>query len=233
MSETETTLREIASKRILVIDGAMGTMIQRHGLSEGDFRGSRFERHPKDLKGDNDVLVITRPDVVRGVHDAYFDAGADIVETNTFNATSIVQVDYGLEGHAYEINVAAARLARESAREWTKRTPKKPRFVAGAIGPMNKTLSLSPSVADPGYRAVTFDEVRASYAEQVRGLIDGGADVLMAETIIDTLNAKAALVAIQDVFEEKGVHLPLMISVTLTDKRGRTLSGQTVEAFWI
>ncbi|MDP9001940.1 MAG: methionine synthase [Myxococcota bacterium] len=233
MNDTDSILRELIDRRILLLDGAMGTMIQRRNLSEGDFRGARFERHPRDLKGDNDILVLTRPDVVRAVHDAYFEAGADLVETNTFNSTSIVQADYGMEGHAYEMNVAAARLAKESAREWTKRTPKKPRFVAGAIGPLNKTLSLSPSVADPGYRAVTFDEVRDAYAEQVRGLIDGGVDLVLLETFIDTLNAKAALVAVQDVFDGMGVRLPIIISMTITDKSGRTLSGQTVEAFWI
>jgi 5-methyltetrahydrofolate--homocysteine methyltransferase len=233
MSDTETTLRELMSQRILVLDGAMGTMIQRRGLKEPDFRGARFERHERDLKGNYDVLTLTRPDVVRAVHDAYFEAGADLVETDTFNATSIVQTEYALANCAYEMNVAAARLAKESAQEWTKRTPNKPRFVAGSMGPLNKTLSLSPSVADPGYRAVTFDQVREAYAEQVRGLVDGGADVLLVETIFDTLNAKAALVAIEDVFEDRGVRLPVMISVTIADKSGRTLSGQTVEAFWI
>jgi 5-methyltetrahydrofolate--homocysteine methyltransferase len=233
MSDTDTILREVMSRRILVLDGAMGTLIQRRELSEGDFRGARFERHPRDLKGDNDLLVLTRPDVVRAVHDAYFDAGADLIETNTFNSTSIVQADYGLQEYAHELNVAAARIAKECAREWTKRTPKKPRFVAGAIGPLNKTLSLSPSVADPGYRAVTFDEVREAYAEQMRGLVEGGADLFLLETFIDTLNAKAALVAVEDVFEEMGVRLPVIVSMTITDKSGRTLSGQTVEAFWI
>jgi 5-methyltetrahydrofolate--homocysteine methyltransferase len=233
MSTVETTLRELLARRILVLDGAMGTMVQRSGVTERDYRGARFERHPSDLKGDTDVLVLTRPDVIRGIHDAYFEAGADIAETNTFGATSIVQAEYGLEAHAFEMNVVAARIAKESAREWTKRTPGKPRFVAGSIGPLNKTLSLSPSVADPGYRAVTFDQVRDAYAEQVRGLVEGGADLLLVETIFDTLNAKAALVAIEDTFDALGVRLPVMISVTITDKSGRTLSGQTVEAFWI
>jgi 5-methyltetrahydrofolate--homocysteine methyltransferase len=233
MSDTETLLRELLAERILVLDGAMGTMIQRRGLSEGDFRGSRFERHPRDLKGDTDVLALTRPDVLRSIHDQYFAAGADIAETNTFGATSIVQAEYGLEDAAHDINVAAARVAKESARDWTRRTPGKPRFVAGSIGPLNKTLSLSPSVADPGYRAVTFDQVRDAYAEQVRGLVEGGVDVLLVETIFDTLNAKAAIVAIEDVFEQLGTRLPVMISVTITDRSGRTLSGQTVEAFWI
>jgi 5-methyltetrahydrofolate--homocysteine methyltransferase len=233
MIDTETTLRELLRQRILVLDGAMGTMIQRRGLTEADYRGARFERHPKDLKGDTDVLALTRPDVLRAIHDEYFDAGADIAETNTFGATSIVQAEYGLEHAAYEINLAAARVAKESAVAWTKRTPRKPRFVAGSIGPLNKTLSLSPSVADPGYRAVTFDQVREAYADQVRALVEGGVDILLVETIFDTLNAKAALVAIEEVFEEKGTRLPVMISVTITDKSGRTLSGQTVEAFWV
>ncbi len=233
MTDTDSILRELLSRRIVVLDGAMGTLIQRRRLSESDFRGARFAAHPRDLKGDNDLLVLTRPDVIRDVHDAYFEAGADLVETNTFNSTGIVQADYGLESVAYELNVAAARLAKESARRWTERTPGKPRFVAGAIGPLNKTLSLSPSVADPGFRAVTFDQVREAYAEQVRGLLEGGADLLLLETFIDTLNAKAALVAVEEVFEEKGVRLPLIVSMTITDKSGRTLSGQTVEAFWI
>jgi 5-methyltetrahydrofolate--homocysteine methyltransferase len=233
MSDTETTLRELLGRRILVLDGAMGTMIQRRGLTEADFRGSRFERHPNDLKGNFDVLALTRPDVLRSIHDAYFEAGADIAETNTFGATRIVLSEYGLEDTAFEMNVAAARAARESALEWTRRTPGKPRFVAGSMGPLNKTLSLSPSVADPGFRAVTFDQVRLAYAEQARGLVEGGVDLLLVETIFDTLNAKAALVAIEEVFEELGTRLPLMISVTITDKSGRTLSGQTVEAFWV
>ncbi len=233
MSTVETTIRELLARRILVLDGAMGTMVQRSGVTEADYRGARFERHPKDLKGNTDVLVLTRPDVIRRIHDQYFEAGADIAETNTFGATSIVQAEYDLGEHAFEMNVAAARFAKESAREWTKRTPGRPRFVAGSIGPLNKTLSLSPSVADPGYRAVTFDQVRDAYAEQVRGLVEGGADILLVETIFDTLNAKAALVAIEDTFEALGVRLPVMISVTITDKSGRTLSGQTVEAFWI
>ena len=233
MNDTETILRELLNRRILVLDGAMGTLLQQRRLTEGDFRGARFERHTHDLKGDFDVLSLTRPDIIRSAHDAYFEAGADIVETATFNSTSIVQADYGLEDKAYEMNVAATRLAKESAREWTKRTPKKPRFVAGAVGPLNKTLSLSPSVADPGFRAVTFDQVRDAYAEQLRGLVDGGSDLLLLETFIDTLNAKAALAAVQDVFEERGVRLPVIVSITITDRSGRTLSGQTVEAFWI
>jgi 5-methyltetrahydrofolate--homocysteine methyltransferase len=233
MTDTETILRELLNRRILVLDGAMGTLLQQRRLTEGDFRGAKFERHTHDLKGDFDVLSLTRPDIVRGAHDAYFEAGADIVETGTFNSTSIVQADYGLEDKAYEMNVAATRVAKESAQAWTKRTPQKPRFVAGAVGPLNKTLSLSPSVADPGFRAVTFDQVRDAYAEQLRGLVDGGSDLLLLETFIDTLNAKAALAAVEDVFEEKGVRLPVIVSMTITDRSGRTLSGQTVEAFWI
>ncbi|HEY8039769.1 MAG TPA: methionine synthase [Polyangiaceae bacterium] len=233
MIDTETTLREILARRIVVLDGAMGTMIQRRGLSEGDYRGARFERHGRDLKGNTDVLALTRPDVLRAIHDEYFDAGADIAETNTFGATGIVQAEYDLAEHAHDINIAAARAARDSAQEWTRRTPGKPRFVAGAMGPLNKTLSLSPSVADPGYRAVTFEQVRDAYAEQARALLEGGVDLLLVETIFDTLNAKAALVAIEDVFQQVGRRLPVMISVTITDKSGRTLSGQTVEAFWI
>jgi 5-methyltetrahydrofolate--homocysteine methyltransferase len=230
--DIKATLQEILSTRILVMDGAMGTMVQRHRPSEADFRGARFRDHSHDLKGDNDILVLTRPDIIRGIHDEYFAAGADLVETNTFAATSVAQADYALESVVYELNVEAARLAKASAAEWTARTPAKPRFVAGAIGPMNRTLSISPSVNDPAFRAVTFDQVRASYAEQVRGLIDGGADTLLVETIFDTLNSKAALVAIEEVFAEKGTRLPVMISVTITDRSGRTLSGQTIEAFW-
>ncbi len=218
-------------KRVLVVDGAMGTMIQRHKLTEADFRGQRFADHGHDLKGDNDILVLTRPDVIAGIHDAYLAAGADIIETNTFNSTSIAQGDYHLESVVRDMNVAAAKLARKVAADWTARTPDKPRFVAGAIGPMNRTLSLSPKVSDPGYRAVTFDQVRDSYAEQINALIDGGVDVLLAETVFDTLNLKACLVAIEQVFADKGVRLPVMISVTITDKSGRTLSGQTLDAF--
>ncbi len=233
MTTTAATLESIIRKRILVIDGAMGTMIQRHHLGEADYRGERFRDHAHDLKGDNDLLVLTRPDVIRGIHEAYLEAGADVVETNTFNATSISQSDYHLETLAYELNVEAARVAREATDVWTRRTPDRPRFVAGAIGPTNRTLSLSPKVSDPAFRAVTFDQVRTAYAEQVRGLMDGGVDAILAETVFDTLNLKACLYAIEEVFAEKGRRLPLMISVTITDKSGRTLSGQTVEAFWV
>lgn len=230
--DVSSLIRRLAGQRILVLDGAMATMIQRHKLDESDFRGRRFANHPKELKGDNDVLVLTRPDVIEGIHRAYLEAGSDLIETNTFNATRISQGEYGLEGVAYDINVEAARLARRVADEYSDRTPDKPRFVAGAIGPLNRTLSLSPDVNDPGYRAVTFDEVRETYAEQIRGLIDGGADLLLAETVFDTLNLKACLVALEDVFAEKGKRLPVMISVTIVDASGRTLSGQTLEAFW-
>jgi len=227
------TLDAILRERILVLDGAMGTMVQRHGLDEADFRGQRFAAHPSDLKGDNDLLVLTRPDVITGIHHAYLEAGADIIETCTFNATSIAQADYGLESAVYELNVAAARLARDAAREWSARTPDRPRFVAGSIGPTNRTLSLSPDVDDPARRAVTFAQVRDAYAGQVRGLLDGGCDLLLVETIFDTLNAKAALVAIDEAFEARGAAVPIMISVTVADRSGRTLSGQNVEAFWV
>ena len=233
MNEDKTkTLEKLLQERILVLDGATGTMFQTFGLTDADFHGDRFKDHAKDLKGNSDILCFTRPDVVRRVHDAFLEAGADIVETNTFTATAVAQADYGLEALAYELNVEATRLAREAADRWSDRTPDQRRFVAGSIGPMNRTLSISPDVNDPSFRAVSWEEVRGAYADQVRGLIDGGADILLVETIFDTLNAKAALVAIEDVLEEKGVRLPVMISVTITDRSGRTLSGQTIEAFW-
>jgi len=227
-SQLEALLRE----RILLVDGAMGTMVQRHELSEADYRGERFADHGIDLKGNNELLVLTRPDVIAGIHDAYLAAGADLIETNTFNAQRVSQGDYALEALSYELNVAAVRLARAAADAWTARTPERPRFVAGAIGPMNKTLSLSPDVNDPAFRAVSFAAVRDAYAEQVRGLLDGGVDVLLVETIFDTLNAKAALLAIETVQRERGSAVPVLISVTITDKSGRTLSGQTIGAFW-
>ncbi len=226
------SLADLAKQRILVLDGAMGTMIQQYKLVEADYRGKRFASHHRDVKGFNDLLVLTKPEVVAEVHAQYLDAGSDIIETNTFNATSIVQADYALESIAYELNVEATKLAKKIAAEYTKKNPKKPRFVAGAIGPMNKTLSISPDVNDASFRPVYFDEVRASYAEQIKGLIDGGADLLLVETIFDTLNAKAALVAIDEIFTERGIRLPLMISVTITDRSGRTLSGQTIDAFY-
>src|SRR5688572_14401752 len=227
------TLHQQLQRRILVLDGAMGTMIQRYKLTEEDFRGAQFKDFPRDLKGNSDLLVITRPDVIGAIHREYLAAGADIIETNTFTATSIAQADYGLESMVREINLAGARVAKEAADEWTKKTPGQPRFVAGSIGPLNRTLSISPDVNDPSFRAVTFDQVREAYEEQVRALIDGGVDILLLETIFDTLNAKAGIVAIENVFEEKGVRLPLMISVTITDRSGRTLSGQMLEAFYL
>ena len=226
-------LEALLDERILILDGAMGTMIQRRGLDEGDFRGGRFAAHGRDLKGNNDLLTLTRPDVVSGIHHAFLEAGADIIETNTFSSTSIAQSDYGLEGLARELNVEAARLARAAADDWTRRTPDRPRFVAGAVGPTNRTLSISPDVNDPGLRASTFDALRDAYAEQARGLLDGGCDLLLVETIFDTLNAKAALAALQEVFEARGAAAPLMISATVTDRSGRTLSGQTIDAFYV
>ena len=226
------TLQRLLAHRILVLDGAMGTMIQRYTLTEADFRGERFRDHPRDLKGDSDVLVLTRPDVISAIHHEYLAAGADILETNTFGATVIAQADYALEPFAYEMNVEGARLAKEAAVEWTAKTPDRPRFVAGSMGPTNRTLSISPDVNNPAFRATTFDAMREAFEEQARGLIDGGADILLLETIFDTLVAKAALVAIENVFEARGVRLPLMISVTITDRSGRTLSGQTLDAFY-
>ncbi len=233
MSDTVTTLTRLLASRILILDGAMGTMVQRLKLSEADFRGSRFANHPCDLKGNNDVLILTRPDAVAEIHAEYLEAGADIIETNTFSSTAVSQADYALESVAYELNLEGARLARRVADEWTARTPDKPRFVAGAMGPTTKTLSVSPDVNDPAFRAITFDAMRDAYRDQARGLIDGGAHLLLVETIIDTLNLKAALVAIDEVFEERGTRLPVMISVTITDRSGRTLSGQTLDAFYV
>ncbi|HSG00820.1 MAG TPA: methionine synthase [Vicinamibacterales bacterium] len=230
---TRDTLDQLLAERLLVLDGAMGTMIQRHRPTEADFRGDRFRNHHKDLKGNNDLLSITQPELIRGIHFEYLRAGADIIETNTFNANGVSQADYDLESAVYDVNVAATRLAREAADAVSAETPDRPRFVAGSIGPANRTLSMSPDVNNPAFRAVTFDGVKAAYADQIRGLIDGGADLLLVETIFDTLNAKAALVAIEEVQEEKGVRLPLMISVTITDRSGRTLSGQTLDAFYI
>ena len=232
-SQTESRLRQLLAHRILILDGAMGTMIQRYTLGEADFRGTRFANHPRDLKGDSDILVLTQPGIITAIHHEYLAAGADIIETNTFGGTVIAQADYALEDAVYEINRDGARLARAAADEWTARTPDRPRFVAGAIGPTNRTLSISPDVNNPAYRAATFDEMRAAYETQVRGLIEGGSDLLLLETIFDTLVGKAALVAIENVFEQLGVRLPLMISVTITDRSGRTLSGQTLDAFYV
>jgi 5-methyltetrahydrofolate--homocysteine methyltransferase len=226
-------LRELLAKRILILDGAMGTMVQSRRLDEHGFRGERFREHPQPLKNNIDLLVLTRPDIISDIHNAYLDAGADIIETNTFASTSIAQADYGLESAAYELNVAGARLAREAADAWSERTPRRPRFVAGAIGPTNRTLSISPDVGNPAFRASTFEHVRKAYREQVRGLIDGGVDLLLLETIFDTLNAKAAIAAVLDEFESRGRELPVMISATITDRSGRTLSGQTLDAFYV
>ncbi|MDN3203429.1 homocysteine S-methyltransferase family protein [Algoriphagus sediminis] len=228
------------TRRILILDGAMGTMIQRHTLTEGDFRTEELSDHPKALKGNNDLLSLSRPDIIREIHMEYLEAGADIIETNTFSGTSIAQADYELSHLAYEINFESAKIAKAAALEMSQKTPDRPRFVAGALGPTNRTASISPDVNDPGFRAVTFDQLAEAYAEQTRGLLEGGVDILLVETIFDTLNAKAALYAIQEVFEERNIPLdpleggiPIMISGTITDASGRTLSGQTTEAFLI
>lgn len=239
MNRSEQLLKA-SKKRVLILDGAMGTMIQRYKLTEEDFRTPALKDHPKALKGNNDLLSLSKPEIIKAIHAAYLDAGADIIETNTFSGTSIAQEDYALPHLAYAINFESAKIAREIAEVYTEKNPDKPRFVAGAIGPTNRTASISPDVNDPGYRAITFDQLSEAYQEQVKGLLDGGADVLLVETIFDTLNAKAALFAIQEVFEERGIPLnpeeggvPVMISGTITDASGRTLSGQTTEAFLI
>ncbi len=224
-------IRKILEHRVMVLDGAMGTMIQRYSLTEEDFRGERFKQHPADLKGNNDILSITKPEIIREIHEEYLEAGADIIETNTFNGTSISQQDYGTESHAYEINRKAAEIAVSAAEKFTLKYPDKPRYVAGALGPTNKTASLSPNVNNPGFRATSFDDLYKAYYEQAQGLMDGGADILLVETVFDTLNAKAALYAISDIFTDKGRELPVMVSGTITDASGRTLSGQTAEAF--
>ncbi len=227
-------IKEILKERILIIDGAMGTMIQRHKLEEQDYRGERFKDWHTDVKGNNDLLSITQPNIIQGIHELYLEAGADIIETNTFSSTTIAQADYDMQALAYELNVASAKSARAAADKYTALNPAKPRFVAGAIGPLNKTLSLSPDVNNPGFRAVTFDEVAEAYTEQIRGLVDGGVDILLVETIFDTLNAKAAIYAIKNYFrKENTTELPIMISGTITDASGRTLSGQTLESFYI
>ncbi len=225
-------LKAALEQRILVLDGAMGTMIQRYHLDEGDFRGRRFADWPRDVKGNNDLLSLTRPELIAAIHSAYLEAGADIVETNTFNSTSISLADYGMEALAREFNQAGAVLARGAADAQAAKTPDRPRWVAGALGPTNRTASISPDVNDAGARNVTFDELRAAYREAAEGLIAGGCDILLVETVFDTLNAKAALFAIDEVFESLGLRLPVMISGTITDLSGRTLSGQTPEAFW-
>ncbi len=225
-------LQDEALKRVLVFDGPRGTMIQQRQLSEEEFRGERFKDYPTSLKGNNDLLNITQPQIVEEIFSEYLDAGSDFVGTNTFNSTSISQADYGLEEICYELNFEGAKIARRAADAATQKTPDKPRFVVGAMGPMSKTLSISPDVNDPGYRAVTFDEVKAAYKEEAQGLVDGGVDFLAVETVFDTLNCKAAIVAIDEVREEKGIDISIMVSGTITDLSGRTLSGQTVEAFW-
>jgi len=237
MTTTDKTelLQRLLRERILILDGAMGTMIQAEKLGEVDFRGAPacgLCDHTRDLKGDNDLLVLTQPAVVAAIHDAFLEAGADIIETNTFNATRIAQSDYGLEAKVRDINFAAARIARERADAWTAKAPDKPRFVAGALGPTNRTATISPDVNDPGFRNVGFDELVAAYGEAIDGLIDGGVDLILVETVFDTLNAKAALYAIDDAFERRGLRLPIIVSGTITDASGRTLSGQTTEAFW-
>ena len=228
------TLRDCLKERILIIDGAMGTMIQRYKLEEADYRGERFKDWHSDVKGNNDLLNITQPQIIESIHKEYLEAGADIIETNTFSSTTIAMADYDMQALAYELNLSAARVARKAADEYNAKDPSKPRFVAGAIGPLNKTLSLSPDVNNPGFRAVSFDEVVDAYYEQIKGLSDGGVDALLIETIFDTLNAKGAIYAIKKYFRDiNKEELPIMISGTITDASGRTLSGQTLEAFYI
>lgn len=225
-------LAQSAKNRILVLDGAMGTMIQGYDLQEADYRGKRFGDFPHDLKGNNDLLILTQPQIISAIHTQYLEAGADIIETNTFNATTIAQADYHLESIVDELNEEGARLAREACDAITAKTPDRPRFVAGAIGPTNRTASISPDVNDPAKRNVTFDELRIAYKQAARGLLKGGSDILLVETVFDTLNAKAALYAIDELFDELGFVVPVMVSGTITDLSGRTLSGQTAEAFW-
>src|SRR5476649_1436747 len=231
------TLDALLARRILVLDGAMGTMIQRHRPTEADFRGERLKAHTRELRGNNDLLTLTRPDIIAQIHREYLEAGADIIETNTFSSTAIAQADYGLESLVYELNVEGAKLAKAACDEWNARTPSRPRFAAGSMGPTNRILSISPDVNNPAFRNMTFDALRDAFKEQARGLIDGGCDLLLVETIVDTLNAKAAIVAIEELYDERRTphaeRLPLMISVTITDRSGRTLSGQTIDAFWV
>lgn len=226
-------IKEVLKDRILVLDGAMGTMIQAHNLEEADFRGELISNHNKPVKGNNDLLSLTRPDVIQEIHRVYFEAGADIAETNTFNANAISQADYNTEHLVYKMNKASAAIARKVADDFTHINPDKPRFVAGSMGPTNRTASMSPDVNNPGFRAVTFDDLKDAYKEQASGLMDGGADLLLVETIFDTLNAKAALFGIQELFEEVDKELPIMVSGTITDASGRTLSGQTTQAFLV
>ena len=226
-------IHKALQERILVLDGAMGTMLQAYKFTEEDFRGERFKDYPTPLQGNNDLLSITQPEAIKTIHGKYFEVGADIIETNTFSGTSIAMADYQMEDLVYELNYQSAKIAKEVANEYTLKQPDKPRFVAGAIGPTNRTASMSPDVNDPGYRAVTFNELRIAYKEQVQALIEGGVDILLVETVFDTLNAKAALFAIEEVKEEKNIDIPIMLSGTITDASGRTLSGQTAEAFLI
>jgi len=227
------SISELLKSRILVLDGAMGTMIQRHKFSEEDYRGERFKNYSQPLQGNNDLLSITQPEAILDIHRKYFEAGADIAETNTFSSTSIAMADYAMEDLVYELNFTSAKLARQAADEFTAKNPNKPRFVAGSMGPTNRTASMSPDVNDPGYRAVHFDELKEAYLEQIKGLVDGGADLLLVETVFDTLNAKAALFAIEEYKEANNIDIPIMVSGTITDASGRTLSGQTAEAFFI
>ncbi|HEX2984174.1 MAG TPA: homocysteine S-methyltransferase family protein, partial [Ignavibacteriales bacterium] len=233
MSSLLARLTTILQERILILDGAMGTMIQRHKLTEEQYRGARFKDYHRDVKGNNELLSITQPHIIKGIYREYLAAGSDIIETNTFNANAVSQGDYAMQSLVYEMNVQAAKLAKEAAEEFTAKNPDKPRFVAGALGPLNKTASLSPDVNDPGARSITFDEIVSAYYEQIRGLIDGGADIIMIETIFDTLNAKGAIFASNKFMRDTGKDYPVMISGTITDQSGRTLSGQTVEAFLI
>lgn len=226
-------IKSILKDRILVLDGAMGTMIQRHKLEEEDFRKGWFDGHDQPLKGNNDLLSLTRPEIIKEIHAAYFEAGADIAETNTFSGTTIAQADYGLESAVYDINYHSAKIAREVADAFTEKESQKPRFVAGSIGPTNRTASISPDVNDPGFRAITFEELVTAYKQQTEALMDGGVDLLLVETVFDTLNAKAALFAIDEVFAERNTKLPIMVSGTITDQSGRTLTGQTTDAFLI
>lgn len=226
-------IHNILKQRILVLDGAMGTMIQRYGLQEKDFRNEELKDHPVALKGNNDLLSVTRPDVIKEIHAAYLEAGADIVETNTFGSTWVAQADYQLEDWVYKINFESAKIAKEVTTEYTKSNPDKPRFVAGSMGPTNRLASMSPDVNDPGYRAITFDQLLEAFSEQAKALLDGGADLLLVETITDTLNAKAALMAIDQIAEDRGTKIPIMVSGTITDASGRILSGQNTEAFLI
>lgn len=232
MKNTEALYKAI-SERILILDGAMGTMIQKYDLTEEDFRGEQFKDWEHPLKGNNDMLSITKPEVIEEIHRAYLEAGADIIETNTFSGTTIAMADYHMEDFVYELNYQSAKIARKACEDYTAKDPRKPRFVAGAIGPTNRTASLSPDVNDPGYRAITFEDLRIAYKQQAEALLDGGVDILLVETIFDTLNAKAALFAIDEIQNERNIRIPIMVSGTITDASGRTLSGQTAEAFLI